>query len=146
MTCFPFSIPFSPWKRIFRNCALRSSFWIPPMMPTLSMNTAQGRTPHPLWTWTRDTPGISRIKTISPLTMTVSLSVSWAYACTKMDMRLPSTVQSTGAQKQTGNVAASVSIPVHQWNTAGLYTSLRMTIQGCLTYRQGTAKHSTYYV
>ena len=41
----------------------------------------------------------------------------------------------------TENGAASVSIPVHRLNTAGPYISLPMTIQGYLTYRQGTLKH-----
>ena len=71
----------------------------------------------------------------------VSRSVRWAYVCTKMDMRLPSTGQNTGVQKQIGSTAASVSIPVHRRNTAGPYISLPTTIQGYLTYRQGTVKH-----
>ena len=45
------------------------------------------------------------------------------------------------AQKQTGNAAASASSPVHRQNTEGPYISLPRTIQGYLTYRQGTAKH-----
>ena len=58
-----------------------------------------------------------------------------------MDMKLPSTAQNTGAQNQTGNVAASVNTPVHRRNMAEPYTSLPMTIQDYLTYRQGTLKH-----
>ena len=58
-----------------------------------------------------------------------------------MDMRLPNTEQNIGAQKQTGNVAVSASIPVHRRNTAEPYISLPMTIQGYLTYRQETVKH-----
>ena len=58
-----------------------------------------------------------------------------------MDMKLPSTAQNTGAQNQTGNVAASVNTPVHRQNMEGPYTFLPMTIQGYLTYRQGTLKH-----
>ena len=58
-----------------------------------------------------------------------------------MDMRLPNTGRNTGVQKRTGNVAVSANILVHRRNTGGPYISLPMTIQGYLTYRQGTAKH-----
>ena len=78
---------------------------------------------------------------ISPLIRMGFLSVSWAYVCIKMDMRLPNTERNTDAQKQIGNVAVSASIPVHRRNTAGRYISLPMTIQGYLTYRQETVKH-----
>ena len=64
-----------------------------------------------------------------------------AYVCIKMNMRQPSIGRNTDAQKQTENVAAFVNIPVHQPNTEGPYISLPMTIQGYLTYRQGTLKH-----
>ncbi|NBH24985.1 hypothetical protein D3Z60_04065 [Lachnospiraceae bacterium] len=73
--------------------------------------------------------------------MMVSLSVSWAYVCIKMDMKLPNTGQNTGARSQTGNVAASVDTLVHRRNMEEPYTPLPMTIQGYLTYRQGTLKH-----
>ena len=109
------------------------------LMP--SMNTAERKISHPLSTSIPAIPDISLIRTISPLMRTVSQSVRWAYACIKMDMRLPSIGRNTDVLKQTGNVAASVSIPVHRRNTEGPYTSLPMTIQGYLTYRQGTAKH-----
>ena len=56
-------------------------------------------------------------------------------------MRLPSIGRNTDAQKQAGNVAASVNIPVHRQNTEGPYISLPMTIQDYLTYRQETRKH-----
>ena len=62
--------------------------------------------------------GTSRIRMISPLMMTASQSAKWAYACIKMDMKLPNTVQSTGVQKRTENRAASVNIPVHRQNMA----------------------------
>ena len=58
-----------------------------------------------------------------------------------MDMKLPSTAQNTGARNQTGNVAAFVNTLVHRQNMEEPYTSLPMTIQGYLTYRQGTLKH-----
>ena len=58
-----------------------------------------------------------------------------------MDMKLPSTAQNTGAQNLTGNAAVSVNILVHRRNMAEPYTSLPMTIQDYLTYRQGTLKH-----
>ena len=58
-----------------------------------------------------------------------------------MDMKLPNTGQNTAAQNQTGNVAASVNTLVHRRNMVEPYTSLPMTIQGYLTYRQGTLKH-----
>ena len=58
-----------------------------------------------------------------------------------MDMRLPNTGQNTDVLNRTGNVAASVNIPVHQRNTAEPYISLPITIQGYLTYRQETVKH-----
>ena len=58
-----------------------------------------------------------------------------------MDMKLPNTGQNTGAQNQTGNVAASVNTPVHRRNMVEPYTSLPMTIQGYLTYRQETVTH-----
>ena len=57
--------------------------------------------------------GTLLIRTISPLTMTVSRSARLAYVCIKMDMRLPNTGRNTGVPKQTGNVAVSVNIPVH---------------------------------
>src|SRR5699024_11533789 len=93
------------------------------------MNTADRKILRPLSTSTLAIPDISLIRTISPLTMTVSPSASWAYVCIKMDMRLPSIGRNTDAQKQAGNVAASVNIPVHQRNTEEPYTSLPMTIQ-----------------
>lgn len=68
-------------------------------------------------------------------------SVSWAYACIKMDMRLPNTGRNTGARNQTANAAVSVNILAHQRNTAEPYTSSPMTIPGYSTYRQGTAEH-----
>lgn len=107
----------------------------------LSMNTAGGKISRPLSTSIPDIPDISLIRTISLLMRTVSQSVNWAYVCIKMDMRLPSIGRNTGVQKQTENAAASVSILVHRRNTGGPYISLPMTIQGYLTYRQGTAKH-----
>ena len=54
---------------------------------------------------------------------------------------LPNTGQNTAARNQTGNVAASVNTLVHRRNMVEPYTSLPMTIQGYLTYRQGTLKH-----
>ena len=120
---------------------MKNSFWIPPMTLMLSMNTADGKTSRPLSTSIPDIPDISLIRTISLLMRTVSQSVSWAYVCIKMDMRQPSIGRNTDAQKQTENVAAFVNIPVHQPNTEGPYISLPMTIQGYLTYRQGTLKH-----
>ena len=120
---------------------MKNSFWIPPMTLMLSMNTADGKTSRPLSTSIPDIPDISLIRTISLLMRTVSQSVGWAYVCIKMDMRQPSIGRNTDAQKQTENVAAFVNIPVHQPNTEGPYISLPMTIQGYLTYRQGTLKH-----
>ena len=120
---------------------MKNSFWIPRMTLILSMNTAGGKISRPLSTSIPDIPDISLIRTISPLMRTASRSVRWAYVCIKMDMRLPSIGPNTDAQKQTGNMAASVTIPVHRRNTAGPYTSLPMTIQGYLTYRQGTLRH-----
>ena len=111
------------------------------MMLMLSMNTAGRKRSLLLLTSILATPDILPIRTISLLTAMVSLSVSWAYACTKMDMRLPNTGQNTGARNQTANAAASVSIPAHRRNTAEPYTSSPMIIQGYLTYRQGTVKH-----
>ena len=110
-------------------------------MLTLSMNTADGKISHPLLTSIPDIPVILPIRMISPLIRMGFLSVSWAYVCIKMDMRLPNTERNTGAQKQTGNVVVSVSIPVHRRNTAEPYISLPMTIQGYLIYRQETVKH-----
>ncbi len=107
----------------------------------LSMNTADGKTSRPLSTSIPAIPGISLIRMISRLTMMASRSANWAYVCIKMDMRLPSIGRNTDAQKQTGNAAASASSPVHRQNTEGPYISLPRTIQGYLTYRQGTAKH-----
>ena len=107
----------------------------------LSMNTAGGKISRPLSTSIPDIPDISLIRMISRLTMMASRSANWAYVCIKMDMRLPSIGRNTGVQKQTGNAAASVNSPVHRRNTEEPYTSLPMTIQGYLTYRQGTAKH-----
>ena len=49
-------------------------------------------------------------------------SVSWAYACIKMDMRLPNTGRNTGTRNQTANAAVSVNILAHQRNTAEPYT------------------------
>ena len=120
---------------------MKNSFWIPPMTLMLSMNTADGKISRPLSTSIPDIPDISLIRTILPLIRTVSQSVSWAYVCTKMDMRLQNTGRNTGVQKQTENAAASVNSPVHRRNTEEPYISLPMTIQGYLTYRQGTAKH-----
>ena len=120
---------------------MKNSFWIPPMTLMLSMNTAGGKISRPLSTSIPDIPDISLIRTISPLMRTASRSVRWAYVCIKMDMRLPSIGPYTDAQKQTGNVAAFVNIFVHRRNTEEPYISLPMTIQGYLTYRQGTAKH-----
>ena len=111
------------------------------MTLTLSMTTADGRISLLLLTSTPDIPDISLTRMISPLMMMVSQSVNWAYVCTRMDMRLPNTGQNTGVQKQTAGRAVSANIPVHRRNTAGPYTFLRMSIQGCLTYRQGTLKH-----
>ena len=119
---------------------MKNSFWIPPMTLMLSMNTADGKTSRPLSTSIPAIPDISLIRTISLLMRTVFQSVNWAYVCIKMDMRLPSIGRNTGVQKQTGNAAASVNSPVHRRNTEEPYTSLPMTIQGYLTYRQGTAK------
>ena len=120
---------------------LRNSFWIPPTMLMLSMNTADGKISHRLSTSIPVIPDTSLIRTISRLTMTASQSASWAYVCIKMDMRLPNTGRNTGVQKRTGNVAVSVNIPVHRRNMAEPYTSLPRIIQGCLTYRQETRKH-----
>ena len=120
---------------------MKNSFWIPPMTLLLSMNTAGGRISRPLSTSIPVIPDISLIRTISLLIRTASRSVRWAYACIKMDMRFPSIGRSTGARRQTASAAASVNIHVHRRNTAGPYTFLPMTIQGCLTYRQGTQKH-----
>ena len=120
---------------------MKNSFWIPHMTLMLSMNTAGGKISRPLSTSIPDIPDISLIRTISPLMRTASRSVRWAYVCIKMDMRLLSIGRNTDAQKQTGNMVAFVSIPVHLRNTEGPYISLPMTIQGYLTYRQGTAKH-----
>ena len=120
---------------------MKNSFWIPPMTLMLSMNTAGGKISRPLSTSIPDIPDISLIRTISLLMRTVSQSVNWAYVCIKMDMRLPSIGRNTDAQKQTGNAAVSVNIPVHRRSMGGPCTSLPMTIQGYLTYRQGTAKH-----
>ena len=120
---------------------MKNSFWILPMTLMLSMNTADGKTSRPLSTSIPDIPDISLIRTISLLMRTVSQSVGWAYVCIKMDMRQPSIGRNTDAQKQTENVAAFVNIPVRQPNTEGPYISLPMTIQGYLTYRQGTLKH-----
>src|SRR5699024_2465666 len=106
-----------------------------------SMSTADGKRSRPLLTSIPDIPDISLIRTILPLIRTASQSVRGAYVCIKMDMRLPSIGRNTDVQNQTGNRAASVNIPVHRRNTEEPYTSLPMTIQGYLTYRQGTRKH-----
>lgn len=133
------------WLRIptvtSRNSVLRNSFWIPLMMPTLSMNTVGRKTSRLLLTSIPVTPVILPRKTISPLMTMASLSVSWAHACIKMDMRLLNTGRTTDARNQTANAAVSVSIPAHRRNTAEPYTSSPMTIQGYLTYRQGTVTH-----
>ena len=110
-------------------------------MLMLSMNTADEKISRPLSTSIPDIPDISLIRTISLLMRTASQSVSWAYVCIKMDMKLPSIGRNTDAQKPTENAAVSVNSPVHRRNTEGPYISLPMTIQGYLTYRQGTAKH-----
>lgn len=60
-------------------------------------------------------------------------------------MKLPNNERNTGNQRPVGNMAVSVSIPVHQRNTAGLFTSLLITTQGHLTYRQETQKHGKKY-
>ena len=67
--------------------------------------------------------------------MMASQSAGWVYVCIK------STARNTGTRKQTESEAASVGIPAHWQSTAGPCTSLQGTVQGCLTYRQGTAKH-----
>ena len=121
---------FFTMKAYLPEFRIEKLLWIPPMMPTLSMSTADGKRSRPLLTSIPDIPDISLIRTISPLIRTAFQSVRWAYVCTKMDMRLPNTVQNTGVQKQTENAAVSVSIPVHRRNTEGPYTSLPMTIQG----------------
>ena len=120
---------------------MKNSFWIPPMTLMLSMNTAGGRISRPLSTSIPVIPDISLIRTISLLIRTASRFVRWAYVCIKMDMRLPSIGRNTDVQKQTENVAAFVNSPVRRRNTEGPYTSLPMTIQGYLTYRQETRKH-----
>ena len=120
---------------------MKNSSWIPPMTLILSMNTADGKISRPSSTSIPDIPDISLIRTISPLMRMASRSVRWAYVCIKMDMRLPNIGRNTDAQKQTGNAAAFVNIPVHRRNTEGPYISLTMTIRGYLTYRQGTLKH-----
>ena len=107
----------------------------------LSINTADGKISRLLSTSTPVIPDTLLIKTTFPLITTVSRSVSWAYVCIKMDMRLQNTVRNTGVPNRTGNVAASVGIPVHRRNMAELCTSLPMIIQGYLTYRQGIVKH-----
>ena len=119
----------------------KNSFWIPPMMLMLSMNTVVGKRSRLLSTWTPVIPDTSLIRMISQSTMMAFLSVSWAYACIKMVMKLLNTGRNTGVQRLTGNVAVSVNIPVRQQNTAEPCTSLPMIIQGCLTYRQETQKH-----
>lgn len=111
------------------------------MTLTLSINTADGKISRLLSTSTPVIPDTLLIKTTFPLITTVSRSVSWAYVCIKMDMRLQNTVRNTGVPNRTGNVAASVGIPVHRRNMAELCTSLPMIIQGYLTYRQGIVKH-----
>ena len=141
MICSLSCILFLLWKHISQNSVWKNSFWIPPMMLTLSMNTADRKTSHLLSALTPDIPDTLLIRTISPLMTMVSQSVNWVYVCTKTDTRLPNTVRNTGVQKQTSNRAVSANIPAHRWNAAGPYTFLRMTIQGCLTYRQGTASH-----
>ena len=120
---------------------MKNSFWILPMTLTLSMNTADGRISLLLLTSTPAIPDISLTRMISPLMMMASQSVNWAYVCTRMDMRLPNTGRNTDAQNRTEKTAASVSIPVHRRNMEGPYTSLPMTTQGYLTYRQGTLRH-----
>ena len=111
------------------------------MTLTLSINTADGKISRLLSTSTPVIPDTLLKKTTFPLITTVSRSVSWAYVCIKMDMRLQNTVRNTGVPNRTGNVAASVGIPVHRRNMAELCTSLPMIIQGYLTYRQGIVKH-----
>jgi len=93
------------------------------MTLTLSINTADGKISRLLSTSTPVIPDTLLIKTTFPLITTVSRSVSWAYVCIKMDMRLQNTVRNTGVPNRTGNVAASVGIPVHRRNrTVHIFT------------------------
>lgn len=111
------------------------------MMLTLSMNTADRKISLPLSASIPDIPGISLIRTISPLMKMVFQSVRWAYVCIKMDMKLQNTVQNTGVQKQPENRGVSVSLLVLRQNTEGPYTFLPQIIQDYLTYRQETVTH-----
>lgn len=136
MTCSLSSTRFSPWKHTCRNSVSKSSFWIPPMMLTPFMNTAGGKISRPLLTWTQDIPDILLIK-MSPLTMTVFLSVRWAYVCTKIDMRLPSTEQSTSMQAETGLLLREPLLPDEiRQNDTHFADNPRL-----FNIRQGTAKH-----
>lgn len=132
---------FFTMKAYLPEFRIENSFWIPPMMLMLSMNTVVGKRSRLLSTWAPVIPDTSLIRMISQSTMMAFLSVSWAYACIKMVMKLLNTGRNTGVQRLTGNVAVSVNIPVRQQNTAEPCTSLPMIIQGCLTYRQETQKH-----
>lgn len=68
-------------------------------------------------------PGISLIRTVSPLMMMVSQSVNWAYVCTRMDMRPPSTVRNTAAQNRKKRLLLWASLPAGeiQQNRTSLY-------------------------
>ncbi len=105
------------------------------------MNTVSARILPLSLTSIPDIPAASLIRMISLLMMTVSQSVKWAYACIKMDMKPPNTGLNTVAQKPTVNADASVNTHVLRLNTAEPYISLPTTIQGYLTYRQGTLMH-----
>ena len=139
MTCFRFYIPFSRWKHIFLNSGLKNSFWIPPMMLMLSMNTVVGKRSRLLSTWAPVIPDTSLIRMISQSTMMAFLSVSWAYACIKMVMKLLNTGRNTGVQRLTGNVAVSVNIPVRQQNTAEPVSYTHLDVYK----RQGFSRYST---
>ena len=81
-----------------------------------------------------------------PLITTVSRSVSWAYVCIKMDMRLQNTVRNTRCPKSNRKpwLLLWASLFTRR-NMAELCTSLPMIIQGYLTYRQGIVKHGKEY-
>ncbi len=92
------------------------------MTPILSTNIAGVGTSPILLIAILDIQGISPIKMISPLMITVSLSAEWAYVCTRMRMKMQNIGQNTATRKQAANKDVSVNNPVPLPNMAGRYT------------------------
>ena len=73
----------------------------------------------------------------------VSLSVNWAYVCITMVWKKQNTVKSTAVPFPTGKKDVSVNTPALVQSMAEPYIYSRRTIQGYLTYRQGTVKNGS---